>query len=112
MCDKIQSENEANPQEQAVKQHPQLPPEAPQHAPLTALPKAYPPLSKTEKRVCAFLLARMTELQVAQTLERSPNTVHVHVRNIYRKLGIRSRQELHDLPREEPEVTKSEPAGR
>lgn len=60
-------------------------------------PLSNPPLSATEQRVCALLLRRMTERQVAEQLERSPNTIHVHVRNIYRKLGIRSRQELFDL---------------
>jgi len=53
-----------------------------------------PPLSSMEQRVCDLLMQRRTEQQVAQALGRSPNTVHVHVRNIYRKLGIRTRREL------------------
>jgi len=57
-----------------------------------------PNLSPTEKRVCALLLQRMTERRIASQLERSPNTVHVHVRNIYRKLGVSKRKQLLDYP--------------
>ena len=57
-----------------------------------------PPLSPTEKRVCALLLQRLTEQRIAEHLERSPNTIHVHVRNIYRKLGVRTRRELYNFP--------------
>lgn len=57
-----------------------------------------PPLSPTEKRVCALLLQRLTEYRIAEHLERSPNTVHVHVRNIYRKLGVRTRKQLYEYP--------------
>ena len=55
-------------------------------------------LSPTEKRVCALLLQRLTEHRIAEHMERSPNTVHVHVRNIYRKLGVHTRKQLHDYP--------------
>lgn len=61
----------------------------PDHTPHTA-----PPLSPTETKVYHLLLKRFTERQVAEHLGRSYNTVHVHVRNIYRKLGIRSRKQL------------------
>lgn len=57
-----------------------------------------PPLSPTEKRICALLLQRFTEQRIAEHLERSPNTVHVHVRNIYRKLGVRTRKQLLEFP--------------
>ena len=56
------------------------------------------PLSPTEKRVCALLLQRLTEQRIAEHIERSPNTVHVHVRNIYRKLGVRTRKQLLEFP--------------
>lgn len=59
------------------------------------IPHVQPPLSKTEKRVLALLLKGMTERGAAAELGRSPNTVHVHVRNIYRKLGISSRKMLY-----------------
>ena len=61
--------------------------------------RSSPPLSPTEQRVHDLLLRRYTEKQVAEELGRSPNTVHVHVRNIYRKLAVRPRQELFDLAR-------------
>lgn len=56
------------------------------------------PLSPTEKRICALLLQRLTEQRIAEHIDRSPNTVHVHVRNIYRKLGVRTRQQLLEFP--------------
>lgn len=56
-----------------------------------------PPLSPTETRVYDLLLKRLTEQQIAREMGRSPNTTHVHVRNIYRKLGVRSRQQLFNI---------------
>lgn len=57
-----------------------------------------PHLSPTEKKVCALLLQRLTEQRIAEHMERSPNTVHVHVRNIYRKLGVHTRKQLYSYP--------------
>lgn len=68
------------------------------------LRRAYPPLSETEKRVKCLLLKRLTERQVAEHMGRSHNTVHVHVRNIYRKLGIRTREELFVLAKSQTET--------
>lgn len=51
-------------------------------------------LSKTELHVLAYLRSNMTERRVADQLGRSPHTVHVHVKNIYRKLGVTSRKQL------------------
>ncbi len=56
------------------------------------------PLSPTEKKVCALLLQRLTEPRIAEHMDRSQNTIHVHVRNIYRKLGIKKRSELYVYP--------------
>lgn len=67
-------------------------------ASLTEPTRSIPPLSPTEKRVCALLLQRLTEHRIAEHLQRSPNTVHVHVRNIYRKLGVRTRKQLYEYP--------------
>lgn len=64
--------------------------------------RSSPPLSPTEQKVYDLLLQRLTERQVAEQLDRSHNTIHVHVRNIYRKLGVRTRQELFDLPYQKP----------
>lgn len=76
----------------------QLAPDVPAGDAPPSLPeRSSPPLSPTEQRIHDLLLRRYTEKQVAEELGRSPNTVHVHVRNIYRKLAVRTRQELFDL---------------
>lgn len=55
-------------------------------------------LSATERRVLAHLLSEEgTEREIARALYRSPHTVHVHVKSIYRKLGVSSRRELQRL---------------
>lgn len=51
-------------------------------------------LSGTEHRVLQRLRLNETERQVAKSLGRSPNTVHVHVKSIYRKLRVTSRKQL------------------
>lgn len=70
-----------------------------------------PPLSTTEQRVLRLLIRGMTERQAAEALERSPNTVHVHVRNIYRKLGVSSRKTLFRLINTRPELIDAEDTG-
>jgi len=54
-------------------------------------------LSRTELKILQRLLERDTERQVAQAIERSPHTVHVHVKSIYRKLMVSSRKQLMDM---------------
>lgn len=51
-------------------------------------------LSHAESHVLELLEKKMTEKSIAQELDRSPNTVHVHVKNIYRKLDVNSRSQL------------------
>ncbi len=51
-------------------------------------------LSRTEQQVLSYLRSRYTEREIASRMRRSPHTVHVHVKNIYRKLSINSRKEL------------------
>ncbi|QDU72928.1 helix-turn-helix transcriptional regulator [Mucisphaera calidilacus] len=51
-------------------------------------------LSRTEQKVLHYLRQSMTEKQIAEEIERSPHTVHVHVKSIYLKLGVSSRKEL------------------
>ena len=53
------------------------------------------PLSPMESKVLELLRAGCTERAIAERLGRSPNTIHVHVRNIYRKLFVGSRAELY-----------------
>lgn len=55
------------------------------------------PLSPTEQAVFRLLVSGLTEKRVAETMNRSPNTIHVHVRNIYRKLGVNRREALINL---------------
>lgn len=55
-------------------------------------------LTRTEQQVLHHLLgSTATERQIAQAIHRSPHTVHVHVKNIYRKLGVNSRRLLQAL---------------
>ncbi len=51
-------------------------------------------LSATEHRVMERLQLNETEREVADALNRSPNTIHVHVKSIYRKLMVTSRGQL------------------
>jgi DNA-binding CsgD family transcriptional regulator len=51
-------------------------------------------LSGTENRILEHLRLRVTERVIAETLGRSPHTVHVHVKSIYRKLMVTSRRQL------------------
>lgn len=51
-------------------------------------------LSRTELQVLNYLRGDSTEREIASNLGRSPHTVHVHVKNIYRKLGVTSRKHL------------------
>lgn len=64
------------------------------HVPLSQLLAR---LSRTEGQVLGYLRTSLTEKQIADELERSHHTVHVHVKNIYRKFGISSRKQLMEL---------------
>lgn len=62
-------------------------------------------LSRTERQVLALLCQDKTEREVAEQLDRSPHTVHVHVKSIYRKLGVRSRRQLRRVAQSIPDLT-------
>ena len=51
-------------------------------------------LSGSERRVAALAAGGRTNREIAQELFVTPKTVEVHLTNVYRKLGIRSRREL------------------
>jgi len=61
-------------------------------------PASYP-LSKTERALIPLLLTGQSERQIAIASQRSQNTIHCHVRSIYRKLGVRTRKALCQLMR-------------
>ncbi len=50
-------------------------------------------LTRSELRVLGLLDTALTERDIAGKLYLSPNTVHSHVRSIYRKLGVSSRRD-------------------
>jgi LuxR family transcriptional regulator, maltose regulon positive regulatory protein len=58
------------------------------------------PLSQQEIRVLRLLVAGMANGEIAQELVVSTNTVKTHVKNIYRKLDIGSRDEARVVARE------------
>jgi len=62
-------------------------PDAPRPRPALA-----EPLTATQRRILE-LLPTSTPLQIANTLYISRNTVKTHLRSIYQKLGVGSRQE-------------------
>jgi DNA-binding CsgD family transcriptional regulator len=73
---------------------------APPPEPRTAVDQR--PLSGSERAVTELVVQGMTNRQVAQQLDLSPNTVNFHLRNVYRKFGINSRVELARLYRNSP----------
>jgi DNA-binding CsgD family transcriptional regulator len=54
-------------------------------------------LSAREKEVLVLLLSGRDAPTIAERLHISPSTVQTHVKHIYEKTGVHSRQELHDL---------------
>lgn len=86
-------------------------PAAPQEAE-TAAAKL---LSKRENEIVKHLMAGAGATDVAGDLRISVRTVHTHVRNIYRKLGVASRMQLHARLTEAPRLTEpsrmAEPQG-
>jgi DNA-binding CsgD family transcriptional regulator len=51
-------------------------------------------LSEAQVRVLRLLLKGLSEKEAAASLNLSPHTVHTHVKNIYRLLGVRTRGQL------------------
>ncbi len=51
-------------------------------------------LSKRETEVFDFIPRGYNSTYIANSLFISPNTARTHIRNIYRKLGVTSREEL------------------
>src|ERR1700722_13605173 len=51
------------------------------------------PLTERELNVLRYLPTRLSPTDIATRLPISPNTVKTHLKNIYHKLGARSRNE-------------------
>jgi LuxR family maltose regulon positive regulatory protein len=51
------------------------------------------PLTERERTILRFLSGGLTEREIARELFVSYNTVHSHVKSLYRKLGVSSRAE-------------------
>ena len=58
------------------------------------------PLSQQELRVLRLLVAGMSNADIASELVVSNNTVKTHVKSIYRKLNVKSRDEAREMARE------------
>jgi len=65
-------------------------------------------LTPREAEVLTLLQEGATNSQIALRLSIGIETVRTHARNIYRKLGIRSRRELISLTRQEPVAVDEE----
>jgi DNA-binding CsgD family transcriptional regulator len=52
------------------------------------------PITPAEHGVLLALLGGETERKIAESLGKSPNTIHIHVKSIYRKFGVRNRPAL------------------
>jgi DNA-binding CsgD family transcriptional regulator len=51
-------------------------------------------LTQAERTVCDRLAGGLTDREIARSLAISPRTVHKHLQNIYRKLGVTNRTSL------------------
>jgi DNA-binding CsgD family transcriptional regulator len=62
--------------------------------PATAAPTGVRALTETERRVASLAAEGQTEREIAQALFVTPNAIDVQLGDVFRKLGISSRDEL------------------
>ena len=62
---------------------------------MNLLSQRHPELSKSEKRLCAFMLINLSTKEIANLLLRSPRTVDVTKYNIRKKLGVEMPTEVY-----------------
>jgi DNA-binding CsgD family transcriptional regulator len=58
-------------------------------------------LTATERRVAALAVDGLSNKEIARALVVTVNTVEFHLRNVYAKLGVRSRMQLATRVQEE-----------
>jgi len=68
--------------------------EATDRRPSRCLAKEISGLTPAQRRVHALLLEGLSELQIARQLNVSANTVHTHVKAVYRQLDVNTRAQL------------------
>ncbi|WP_329252661.1 AAA family ATPase [Actinoallomurus sp. NBC_01490] len=66
-------------------------------------------LTPQELQIARLVAGGATSKEAAEQLFLSPRTVHAHLRNIFKKLGITSRLQLRDLPLDLPEEPRPAP---
>jgi DNA-binding CsgD family transcriptional regulator len=66
-------------------------------------------LTPQELQIARLVAGGATSKEAAEQLFLSPRTVHAHLRNIFKKLGITSRLQLRDLPLDSPKDPRTDP---
>jgi DNA-binding CsgD family transcriptional regulator len=64
---------------------------SPQASDETALMNVF---TTAQLRIIPLLMKGLSESEIAQRFERSPHTIHAHIRAIFEKVGVHSREEL------------------
>ncbi len=60
----------------------------------TSIAKEFPSLSRRQIQVCFLVANRLSTTEIARCLSLRPRTVEKHIENAFRKLRVRSREQL------------------